>query len=185
VWSNWAVNPVFPVFANELVGYLSASRRRFDERGVDKPVQIKLAEADYQPEVRARPPGATEGAAATIVPAAKDGQYVIDAPEKSRSGVWEFELKTRDGKPETRYAAVNVAPGEGDLHLLSQEELAERLRGVDYQFSLASEFSESADDLAGFRLGDALLYTLAGILIIEQLFAVSASYHPLPERRAA
>lgn len=185
VWSNWAVNPVFPVFANELVGYLSASRRRFDERGVDEPVQIKLAEADYQPEVRVRPPGATEGAAATIVPAAKDGQYVIDAPEKSRSGVWEFELKTRDGKPETRYAAVNVAPGEGDLHLLTQEELAERLRGVDYQFSLASEFSESADDLAGFRLGDALLYTLAGILIIEQLFAVSASYHPGPERRAA
>jgi hypothetical protein len=185
VWSNWAVNPVFPVVANELVGYLSASRRRFDDRGVDEPVQIKLAEADYQPEVRVRPPGATEGAAATIVPAAKNGQYVIDAPEKSRSGVWEFELKTRDGKPETRFAAVNVEPGEGDLHLLTQEELAERLRGVDYQYSLASEFAESADDLAGFRLGDALLYTLAGILIIEQLFAVSASYHPDSELRAA
>jgi hypothetical protein len=185
VWSNWSVNPVFPVFANELVGYLSASRRRFDVHGVDEPVQISLSEADYQPEVRIRPPGVTESAAATIVPAAKDGEYVIDAPGKPQSGVWEFELKTRDGKPETRYAAVNVAPGEGELDILDEQELAERLRGVDYQYSLASEFSESADDLAGFRLGDALLYTLAGVLIIEQLFAVSASYHPGAERRTA
>ncbi len=184
VWSNWSVNPVFPVFANELIGYLSASQRRFDVRGVDQPVQLTLAEADYQPEVRVRPPGSSESAV-TVVPAAKDGQYVIDAPQKSRSGVWQFELKTRDGKPETRYAAVNVAPGEGELHLVTQEELAQRLRGVDYQFSLASEFSETADDLAGFRLSDALLYALAGVLIIEQLFAVSASYHPGAERRAA
>jgi hypothetical protein len=185
VWSNWSVNPVFPVFANELVGYLSASRRRFDAHGVDEPVRISLAEAEYQPEVRVRPPGAAESAAATIVPAAKDGQYVIDAPGAPRSGVWEFELKTRDGKPETRYAAVNVAPGEGELNILEEAELAERLRGIDYQYSLASEFSESADELAGFRLGDALLYTLAGVLIIEQLFAVSASYHPGAQRRTA
>jgi hypothetical protein len=184
-WSNWAVNPVFPVFANELVGYLSAARRRFDVRDVDEPVRLTLAEADYQPQVRVRPPGASESAVATIVPAAKDGQYLIDAPGEPRSGVWEFELTTRDGKPETRYVAVNVAPDEGELDLLDQQGLAERLRGVDYQFSLASEFSETQDELAGFKLSNALLYTLAGVLIVEQLFAVSASYHPGAERRSA
>jgi hypothetical protein len=184
-WSNWAVNPVFPVFANELVGYLSAARRRFDVRSVDEPVSLTVAEAEYQSEVTIRSPGSTSGASASVVAAAKNGQYVIEAPLKARSGVWQFELKTRDGKPETRYVAVNVAPEEGDLALLTQEELAERLRGVDYQYSLASAFTETQDELSGFRLADALLYTLAGVLIIEQLIAVSASYHPTAQRRAA
>jgi hypothetical protein len=183
-WSNWAVNPVFPVFANELVGYLSAAQRRFDVRSVDEPLTLTVAEADYRPEVNIRPPGATQSALA-VVPAAKNGQYVIEAPGEPRSGVWQFELKTREGKAETRYVAVNVPPDEGNLDLLTEAELAERLRGVDYQYTLASGFTETQDELSGFRLADALLYTLAGVLIIEQLFAVSASYHPGAERRAA
>jgi hypothetical protein len=183
-WSNWAVNPVFPVFANELVGYLSAAQRRFDVRSVGEPLTLTVAEADYQPEVNIRPPDSTQSAMA-VVPAAKNGQYLIEAPGKPRSGVWQFELKTRKGKAETRYVAVNVPPAEGNLDLITQAELAERLRGVDYQYTLASGFTETQDELSGFRLADALLYTLAGVLIIEQLFAVSASYHPGAERRAA
>jgi hypothetical protein len=185
VWSNWSVNPVFPVFANELVGYLSATRRRFDVRGVDEPVRLVLAEADYQPEVRVHEPVGGENAAATIVPAASGGQYVIKAPGDPHSGVWQFELTTRDGKPQVRYAAVNVPAGEGRLDLLSRSELADRLRGVDYEYALASELSDAEEDLAGFKLSDALLYVLAGVLIVEQLFAVSASYHPTAPRRAA
>lgn len=184
VWSNWSLNPLFPVVANELVGYLSNAQRRGESRGVDQPVQITLPEADFLPEARIRPPDAAAGAEVAVVPAAKDGQYEITAPQPPHSGVWTFELKARDAKPATRYAAVNIAPGEGDLHVLPREELATLLRGVDHRFALASEFVESADDLAGVRLADALLYTLAGVLVVEQLFAVSASYHPGAPRRA-
>ena len=184
-WSNWSINPVFPVYANELIGYLSATRRRFDGQGVDEPVQISLAEAVYEPEVRVRAPGTTEAAAVTITPAAKDGQYVVEAPGQVRSGVWEFELKTREGKQQTRLVAVNVPVGEGDLHHLDQAGLAERLRGVDYEFALASALTESEDQFAGVRLADALLYTLAGLLVAEQLVAVAASYHPGVGRKAA
>jgi hypothetical protein len=184
-WTNWSLNPAFPVFANELVGYLSAARRRFDVRSVDEPVRLTLAEADFQPDVRIRAPRAVEGDVTAIVPAAKDGQYVVEAPGVPRSGIYQFDLKTRDGKPEIRYAAVNVPTGEGRLKLLKQGELAERLRGIDYEYTLASEYSETAEELVGIRLADALLYMLAGVLIIEQLFAVSASYHPGAERRAA
>jgi hypothetical protein len=56
---------------------------------------------------------------------------------------------------------------------------------VDYEYALASELSDAEEDLAGFKLSDALLYVLAGVLVIEQLFAVSASYHPTSPRRAA
>jgi hypothetical protein len=184
IWSNWSLNPVFPIYANELVGYLSATRRRFDVRGVDDPVKLSLPEAEYQPEVKIRAPEVGESNATTVVAAAKDGVYAVTAPGKPHSGVWRFELTTRDGKSQTRYVAINVPIGEGRLALLNRSELAERLRGVDYRYSLATEFSETDDELAGYRLGDALLYLLAGLLIFEQLFAVSASYHPAAARSA-
>jgi hypothetical protein len=167
------------------VGHLSAAQRRYDLQGVDEPVALTFAEADYQPEVTIRPPARANGGSATVVATAVDGLYAVEAPAKARSGIWQFELKMRDGKPETRYVAVNVAPEEGALALLTREELERRMPGLDYQYSLASSFTESQDELSGFRLADALLYTLAGVLIIEQLFAVSASYHPAAARRAA
>jgi hypothetical protein len=185
VWSNWAINPVFPVFANELVGYLSAAERRYELHGVDEPLSMTVAEGAYQPEVRIRGPQSAPGETTVMAPAAKDGQVVVASPGKPHSGVYEFQFKTRDNKDEVRFAAVNVPVGEGRLKLVPRDELNERLKGIDYQYTLASEFSDSAEELAGVKLSDALLYTLAGVLIIEQLFAVAASYHPSPSRRAA
>ena len=75
--------------------------------------------------------------------------------------------------------------GEGDLHLAPRAELDQQLRGIDYEFSLASQFSDSAEELAGSRLGDALLYTLIVALVCEQLLAYSASYHPAAAARKA
>ncbi len=184
-WSNLSLNPVFPVFANELIGYLSATRRRFDVRGVDEPLQLTAEESKYLPEVRVQAPSVGDASAATVVPDAVDGQYVIDAPGAVRSGVWQFHLTTREGKPQTRLVAVNVPAGEGDLHLMRQDELADRLRGVDYEFSLASQFTESEDRLEGSKLDDAFLYALVAALVAEQLLAASASYHVSPPRKAA
>jgi hypothetical protein len=95
-----------------------------------------------------------------------------------RSGVWEFELTTREGKPEKRNAAVNVSPGEGDLHVVTRDELVEQLKGVDFEYSRASQFSDAEQQLAGWKLADAFLYLLLAALVVEQLLAFSASYHP-------
>jgi hypothetical protein len=185
VWSNLSLNPVFPVLANELVGHLSATRRRYETHGVDAPVTLSVDEARYLPEMRVRPPAAAERISAAVTPDARDGRYEITAPGAPHSGVWELELTTREGKPETKLAAVNVPSGEGDLHLAPRTELDRLLRGIDYEFSLASQFSDSAEELAGSRLGDALLYALIAALVFEQLLAYSASYHPAATRRSA
>jgi hypothetical protein len=184
-WTNLSLNPVFPVLANELVGYLSATRRRYDVHGIDQPLQLAVPEAKYLPEVRVRPPEGLGREAAAVAPDAVAGEYKLTAPGELHSGVWEFELTKRDGKPETRLAAVNVPKGEGDLHLLTRSELEERLRGVDFEFSLASQFTDSAEQLAGSRLGESMLAALIVALILEQLLAVSASYHPVAARTAA
>ena len=98
------------------------------------------------------------------------------------SGVWQFDLQPREGNPERRLVAVNVAPGEGDLHHLDREQLAQRLTGIDYQFSFAAQLSGSDEQLAGFRLSDTLLYLLAAILLFEQWLAYRASYHQRPAK---
>jgi hypothetical protein len=70
-----------------------------------------------------------------------------------------------------------VANGEGDLHHLDRAALARELTGVDYEFSLAAEISNTDEQLAGFRLGDSALVLLLLALVAEQWLAYKASYH--------
>ena len=176
-WSNWSLNPVFPVYANELVGYLSASRRQFESHTVGDDLNFELAEEQYEPEIRKRLPRSLEGEESVLTPQAVEGRYVVEAGRSETSGIWQFDLQPREGDPERRLTAVNVADGEGDLHYLDRGDLEQRLRGIDYQFSLASQMTVGSDQLAGFRLGDSMLYGLLAILIVEQWLAYSASYH--------
>ena len=176
-WSNWSLNPVFPVYANELVGYLSATRRQFIQRQVGDEVAFALEESKYEPEVRAKAPRAGAGEAETVYPTADEGNYQVDMGTSDASGVWQFDLQPREGNPERRLVAVNVAPVEGDLQHLDRDQLAQRLPGIDYQFSYASQLAGTDEQLAGFRLSDTLLYLLAAVLLFEQWLAYRASYH--------
>lgn len=175
-WSNWSLNPVFPVYANELVGYLSASRREFTQREVGDDVVFDLPESEYQGEVRAKSPQGLR-ASDTIYPKAENGAYHVNAGRADASGVWQFDLQPREGDPERRLVAVNVVPGEGDLHMIGRVHLARRLSGVNFQYALASEMSGAGEQLAGFQLSDTLLYLLAAVLLGEQWLAYRASYH--------
>lgn len=181
-WSNWSVNPVFPVYANELVGYLSATRRQFTQREVGQQITLELPETGYRGEVRVKSPQAAAGETETIYPKSENGSFLVDAGQADASGIWQFELQPREGDPERRLVAVNVAPGEGDLHLVGREQLAQRLPGLDYQYALASQMSGSSDQLAGFQLSDTLLYLLAAALICEQWLAYRTSYHSRPTK---
>lgn len=176
-WNNWSLNPVFPVYANELVGYLSSSRRQLQQREVGSDLVLTLQEADYEPEVQIRMPRSKGSETQVVTPQIEDDTYVVDAGRSAASGVWEFELRPRDGNVEQRLIAVNVAPGEGDLHHLDREGLAKQLPGIDYKFSLASQMSSDGTSFAGFPLGDTFLYLLIGTLIVEQWLAYKTSYH--------
>ncbi len=183
-WSNWSLNPVFPVYANELVGYLSASRRQFDQREVGSELVLKFPEADYEPEAEIRMPRSKGSETMTVTPQVNDGQYVVDAGRSDVSGVWEFELRPRKGNVERRLLAVNVPLGEGDLHHLDREGLAQQLEGIDYKFTLSSQMTTEGSSFAGFRLGDTFLYLLIATLVVEQWLAYTTSYHSRPTKNA-
>ncbi|NOZ40033.1 MAG: hypothetical protein GXP24_07395 [Planctomycetes bacterium] len=183
-WGNWSLNPVFPVYANELVGYLSASRRQFEQREVGSELVIKFSEADYEPEAEIRMPRSKGSRTMTVTPQVDEGQYLVDAGRSDVSGIWEFELRPREGNIEQRLLAVNVPLGEGDLHHLDREGLAQQLQGVDYEFTLSSQMTTEGSSFAGFRLGDTFLYLLLATLVVEQWLAYATSYHSRPAKNA-
>ncbi len=176
-WSNLSLNPVFPVYANELIGYLSSTSRQSKHNLVGDELQMELPVADYQPELRMRIPRTHESQEIALSPLDESNIYLVNPGRSEVSGIWQFELQPRDGKPEQRYVAVNVPPGEGDLHHLDRSGLAQRLKGIDYEFSLASQMASNDDQLAGFRLSDTLLYLLLATLLAEQWLAYRTSYH--------
>jgi hypothetical protein len=175
VWSNWSLNPVFPVVANELAGYLTANQRKSDLEEVGNELRFDLAEEDYDPEVLVRSPNTT--GEITVTPQLEAGEYKVDGGRGNVSGIWQFELKPREQAASNRFLAVNVAPGEGDLHHLDRGDVANELEGIDYRYSLASQITAPNDQLAGFRLGDTALLLLVAALMFEQWLAYKASYH--------
>lgn len=176
-WTNLSRNPVFPIYANELVGMLSAGRRGTAGVEVGEDLAFEVPESDYEPEFRSLPPKTSSLESQTFFPEIEEGIYRVDLGASETSGVWEFQLLPREQQPDKRLLAVNVVAGEGDLDFLGREQLAQRLEGIDYEFSLASNMTVEKDQLGGFKLADSLLYTLGIVLLLEQWLAVRASYH--------
>ncbi len=143
------------------------------------PLALRLDAKSYRPEVQFALP---EQAIARSVPVnavlGTDGMLTASFFDTDQSGFYKAQLVRSDNSLETRRYAVNVDPNEGDLEALDAQRLAPRLEGVKYRFEQAGTFQTSTAELAGYNLGEAILYLLVLLLIGEQILAWSASYHP-------
>jgi len=185
-WNNWARNnPSFVVAMLELQAFLAGRPADDAARVVGTPIEIALDPAEYEAEVRFSPPDDALAPAAVKAARAPDGSLRVALPGAERSGVAEATLSRKDGSREVRRYAFNVEAEEGDLKRLGGAELAERLQGVDYRYQQAAGFEYTAEELAGYRLAEPLLYLLVLLLVGEQVLAWSASYHARPRRAPA
>ncbi|MFZ1935062.1 MAG: BatA domain-containing protein [Thermoguttaceae bacterium] len=177
-WNNWAGNPGFVVVMQDLEAYLT-QRAGDESRLVGSPLALRLDAKLYRPEVQFALP---EQAVARSVPVnavlGTDGVLTASFFDTDQSGFYEAQLVRSDNLVETRRYAVNVDPNEGDLAAIDAQRLAPRLEGVKYQFEQAKAFQTTSSELAGYNLGEAILYMLVLLLIGEQILAWSASYHP-------
>jgi hypothetical protein len=175
-WNNWARNnPSFPVAMQELQAYLS--REPADtSRLVGTPLVVKLPPAQYDRAVRFVTP--EKEALPVVVNAVptSDGALTAGLTATDFAGICRVVLHRRDGQEETRQFAYNVDPDEGDLRVVPDAQLAQQFRGVA-RYQRAAEFQSAGDTQAGYQITDLLLYVLAGLLVVEQLLAWSASYH--------
>jgi hypothetical protein len=185
-WTNWSLNPVFPVLANELIGYLSANRKSDSVYQVGDDLAVAVPDTQFDPTFRFFLPGpGTTKTSLTIDATPDHGSLSAKLPHVAASGVYEVQLQPKEGAPERRAFAVNVPIGEGDLQTVEREDLSRQLAGVTYQFHDASDMAIDQQQLAGLHLGDALLGTLIVVLLLEQILAYIASFHVRPVRGAA
>ncbi len=182
-WSNWSLNPVFPVLANELVSYLAAGDADDPVYQVGDDLAVAVPEADYEPTFRFLLPADGPARAELPVDATPErGLLAAELPDVATAGVYEVQLQRRTGDVERRAFAVNVPVGEGDLQLVHRDQLSRDLAGIDYQWHDASDMTMSEQQIAGLQMGDALLALLFVMLLAEQLVAYAASYHLRPAR---
>jgi hypothetical protein len=148
-------------------------------------LELTLDPAKYQAQVRFVTPreGASPTATADAAPNSA-GKLFVALNETDVSGIYEARLTRSDNSAETRRYAFNVDPAEGNLAALDKSQLAERLKGLKYEYEQASMFQSATDEMAGYDLSDAILYALVSLLLLEQILAWSASYHPSASRAA-
>jgi hypothetical protein len=180
-WTNWGLNPVFPVLANELAGYLAANRASDSVLKIGDELVVSVPDAAFDPSMKFVVPTPNGSKSTVTIDATPDhGQLVAKLPRLGASGVYEVQLQPKDGATERRTYAVNVPVAEGDLQTVERDELSRQLAGVTYQFHDASDMAIDQQQLAGMQFGDALLGTLIAILILEQIAAYLASFHVRP-----
>jgi hypothetical protein len=197
-WSNWSLNPAFPVLANELVSYLAVAHDTDPLFDIGADLVVSTEEGKYDPRFRfLLPPKTAPGEVAsttgpsaakstppevTIEATSANGKLTAKLENVTESGIYEAQLQPLTGPPERRTFAVNVPVAEGDLAITSTPEITRQLAGVDYQMHDAADMSLDPRQLAGFQMGDALLGALIIMLLIEQVIAYFASYHIKPLR---
>jgi hypothetical protein len=182
-WSNWSLNPMFPVLANELVSYLAAGDVHDEVYQVGDDLAVAVPEADYEPTFHfLLPAGGPTRAELPVDATPARGLLSAKLADVAAAGVYEVQLQPRQGNAERRVFAVNVPVGEGDLRIVHRDQLSRQLAGISYQWHDASDMTMDQQRLAGLQMSDALLAVLVVMLLAEQLLAYAASYHLRPTR---
>ena len=97
--------------------------------------------------------------------------------------MYEAWLQRPAGAFDVRRFALNVDPQEGDLRLVTPEQLDSSIAATQAEVYLADELALADQDADGFPWSQLLLFGLTAVLVGEQFLAFSASYHAKPGAR--
>lgn len=208
-WTNWTLNPAFPVLANELASYLAVAHDHDPLLTVGDDLVVTVDEGKYDPRFQVLLPRQEAGGrvgmgtAATVAESTSpevstsqrgsllrpettvqavlvNKQLTGKLENLAVSGTYDVQLQPVNGPVERRVYAVNPPIAEGDLAITSTPELVRQLAGVEVQLHDAHDMSLDSQQLAGFQMSDALLVALVALLLVEQLLGYIASYHLQP-----
>lgn len=193
-WNNWAMGPTYPVVILQLQGYLAANRQTYQAATVGEVLRFQLENTEYQPEIELVLP-ATNGEVTsrpsnlkkTADTAPGDSQLLTftiggsDAQrngETDRSGVYLAKLQTLDGQSKQRRFVANPPTSESDLATVPIRELVTAFDDLGIEVHEVDELKYEGAYDEGFSWSNLLAGLLVVLLLGEQLFAYSASYHP-------
>jgi len=209
VWNNWAKDPSFVIAMLQMQAYLANQPAADQGRQVGSPLEVAVDPAQYESQVRIIPPIGSEGLHGGTQPSPSGGGMHVTAPIGSeglsqvvdavagpeglpvaafldtfRQGVYRVQLTKKDASQEERLVAYNVDPVEGNLKLTNREQLIILLDPLRFTYTMADTFQYQAEE-TGQNLFQVLFYGLLVLLVLEQMLAYSASYHPAAPTAAA
>ena len=183
-WNNWArANPSYIVTMQQLQAHLSLWKQNDPARQVGNPLRLQVAAANYMPEIGFVTPLEGVDGMFTTKGTVENDRLSVALDNTEKSGFYEARLTTGEGQTESLVYAYNVVPSEGNLAIIDEQQMSERLADVVYEFHRAGDLAVGSSD-SGQNLSETILYVLVAILIGEQLLAYAVSYHP-PAREAA
>lgn len=191
LWNNWGNDPSFVVVMLKLQSYLASTRRAVEEHVVGSPVSVAIEADKFRQDVAFVTPGDTpetrtviERVAAkaepksTVLMARIGNGGASGMGDTERSGIYEIWPVTLAGEADVRREALNVEPSEGDLTLLAGKPLLDKLDPVKADYKYAEEYEYDITQPAGNNRSLLLMAILIGLLLVEQVMAYWASYHP-------
>ncbi len=182
VWNNWAANPSFVIGMLELQTYLASSRGTDAGRVVGSPIEVRLDPEQYLEKYVLVTPQATIERAIEN----SGDQLQTAITDTGMAGLYELQVFRRDGRTDPpQKMAFNVEPDEGDLRLVTTEDLESRITADRVTVLAAADVQGAASQSARSSLTEILLYVLIAVLVGEQILAYTLSYHPQPAAKAA
>ncbi|MGO9109244.1 MAG: BatA domain-containing protein [Thermoguttaceae bacterium] len=177
-WNNWLRgSPSFVAFVFNIVPYLSHRFGAGEALLVGEPKAVTFNAPPFEPAVHFSGPAGDDSAATINAEASGSERRTVTYTKTETAGFYKALFTQPSHKTEARYFAVNVDPAEGDLRALTGPDLASRLAPLKYEFEYASSYKSKLDETQGRNLGDLFLLILLIVLIVEQMFAWSCSYH--------
>ena len=192
-WNNWAMGPSYPVVILQLHSFLSSSHQSYRSGVTGEAIELQLDTMEFQPEVEFAMPTnmgsqpltmklqvdeSGRGSTLASFVIGREGQTDARTGHTDRSGVYVARLRTLDGLRKQKRFVLNVPTSDSDLAIIESRQLAEQLEELGVELHDADQLEYQASD----RDGVAWSHVLAGLLVVlllgEQLFAYSASYHP-------
>ncbi len=190
-WNNWLRNPTFPATLLLMQDHVSRGRASGQRRLVGSTPQWDLSVDQYGPDVVFASPADDEFGRSvwkvTATPRA-DSTSVVSARlgadnETDRPGVYETWLTNRQSGRELSRQALNVDTSESHLQLLSRRDLLAEIGEVKARVVDWDQFGPASRGRRGTSLVRLILAVLIITLLVEQLLARSASFHPSTSRK--
>lgn len=191
-WNSWATNPSFIVTVLELRNYVSSGQAAEAAYPVGAPIPVVATMRDYRPDVQFFSPGTTrlptsrsERVQLEPVSGTLNGKAElsgVDAVSGSfltgEAGVYEAWLTKVDGTNEVRRFALAPDIAESALLGMNETTLRQLYPSVTFNYFAADAWQYDDPSRQGTNWQELLLALVVGVLLLEQVLAYYASYHP-------
>ncbi len=171
-WHDWPANPSYPVFVQELFGFLARASVQDHTARVGASIERAVEPQFIDGSVTLKTPRYPEQPAIRLTPRPVGEQMRVSFGEADRAGVYELAL-ANDGTQRTDRFARNVDPAEGDLVKADSASIAAALG--DAPVKLMPDLATAELDLREQRRGKEFwkyaLLALLAVLAIEQTLA--------------